>query len=265
MSRRGPENPSFSELVSAIARAARAPRLLVASDFDGTLAPLVGHPSLAVPNSLAVSALHRLCGMTGVYTAIISGRPRASLHALLADIGPELEIIGSHGAESPWAIDWHARDFDLDAARDIADDGARQLPGSWVEQKPAGIAWHFRACDPIAAGPILAQVRARFAHVRGGQVVPGLQVLECIPQGVSKAFAFEALRRQFAPGCSFFFGDDEPDADVFAALAPGDVGVAVGAPRPGAGWTVASPSDVACLLLQLADERERWNLSRSPR
>jgi len=174
-------------------------------------------------------------------------------------------IIGSHGAESPWALDWHARDFDLDAARAIAEDGVRLLPGSWVEQKPAGIAWHFRACDSMAVDAALTHVMSRLSQVRGGQILLGHQVLECMHQGVSKAVAFQSLRRQIAPGCSLFFGDDEPDADVFSALAPGDVGVAVDVPRPGARWTVRSPSEVAHVLQQLADERERWTRNRPSR
>lgn len=265
MSRHAPRDPIPPDLVGAIARAARASRLLVASDFDGTLAPLVDQPAYAIPDPLAIAALRRLCEMPGVCAAIISGRPRASLHALLADVGPKLVIIGSHGAESPWPSGQPVGDFDLAAARAIAHDGARLLPGSWVEQKPAGIAWHIRACDPQAAGPILAQMVVRLSHVRGGQVLFGHQVLECMTQGVSKARAFESVRRHANPCCSLFFGDDEPDAKVFAALEPGDVGVAVGAPRPGAAWTVASPSHVAGVLLQLADERERWTQDRPSR
>lgn len=262
MSGRSSADQFSPDLAAAIARAAQMPRLLVASDFDGTLAPLVDHPALAVPDPLAVAALRGLCDMPGVHAAIISGRPRASLQSLLADIGPELVIIGSHGAESPWGTEMPAHEFDLDAALSIADEGVRQLPGSWVERKPAGIAWHFRACEPIAVDAALTVVMSRLSQVRGGQILLGHQVLECMRQGVSKAIAFQSLRRQVAPGCSLFFGDDEPDTEVFAALAPGDVGVAVGAPRPGARWTVRSPSDVAHVLQQLADERARWTRNR---
>ncbi|BBX68109.1 hypothetical protein MPSYJ_15700 [Mycolicibacterium psychrotolerans] len=37
------------ELISALEAAARVPRLLVASDFDGTLSPIVNNPADARP------------------------------------------------------------------------------------------------------------------------------------------------------------------------------------------------------------------------
>lgn len=48
------------ELRRALAAVARAPRLLVASDYDGTLSPIMSDPDKAVPHAEAVRALRGL-------------------------------------------------------------------------------------------------------------------------------------------------------------------------------------------------------------
>ncbi|MCC6969385.1 MAG: trehalose-phosphatase [Phycisphaerales bacterium] len=258
------QQPLFRALADAVVRAASAPRLLVASDFDGTLAPLADRPELARPDPLAVEALRRLGALPGVCVAVISGRPRDSLRAMLAGVGDSVVLIGSHGAESPWSVPDDGPAFDLEAARAIAQSAALRVPGSWIEHKPAGIAWHFRGCDPILAAAVLRQSAANLSLVHGARVLAGHDVLECLPAHVSKARAFARLRDQVAPDCSVFFGDDEPDAEVFAALSHRDIGVAVGTPRAGAGWTVPSPPHVASILEMFAHARARRMPSAGP-
>ena len=50
------------ELHRAVANLARTPRLLVACDYDGTLAPLVADPERARPLPESVNALRSLAG-----------------------------------------------------------------------------------------------------------------------------------------------------------------------------------------------------------
>ncbi len=54
-------------------RSARS-RAVVATDFDGTLAPIVDDPAAAVPADGAVAALERLVPLVAE-VAVISGRP----------------------------------------------------------------------------------------------------------------------------------------------------------------------------------------------
>ena len=89
------------ELRAALSAFAARPRVLVAVDFDGTLAPLVTDPlhARAVPGGL--EALHDAAALDGVTTAVVSGRDLATLEVLTA-IGPDdgITLIGSHGAET---------------------------------------------------------------------------------------------------------------------------------------------------------------------
>ena len=51
------------ELQRALTEAAQVPRLLVTSDFDGTLAPIVNNPADARPLAEAASALVELADL----------------------------------------------------------------------------------------------------------------------------------------------------------------------------------------------------------
>ncbi|MBO0816490.1 MAG: trehalose-phosphatase, partial [Actinobacteria bacterium] len=72
---------------------------LVASDYDGTLAPIVDDPAKAVPAPGAVAALTRLAARVGT-VAVITGRPAADAVSLggLAEV-PGLLVLGDYGAQ----------------------------------------------------------------------------------------------------------------------------------------------------------------------
>jgi trehalose 6-phosphate phosphatase len=72
---------------------------LVALDFDGTLAPIVDRPELAVSHPDAPAALGALCAKVAT-VAIITGRPAADAVRLggFADIAG-LVVLGHYGLE----------------------------------------------------------------------------------------------------------------------------------------------------------------------
>ena len=63
-----------AELRRVIVQLARTPRLLVACDYDGTLAPIVADPTQAKPLPESVHALRSLAALPSTTTAVISGR-----------------------------------------------------------------------------------------------------------------------------------------------------------------------------------------------
>ncbi|WP_348727823.1 trehalose-phosphatase, partial [uncultured Mycolicibacterium sp.] len=71
-----------ADLSSALDAAAKLPRLLVTSDFDGTLSPIVSNPSDARPLPEAGRALIRLAELPSTAVALISGRALRDLRAL---------------------------------------------------------------------------------------------------------------------------------------------------------------------------------------
>ena len=87
-----------AELRRAIVQLARTPRLLVACDYDGTLAPIVEDPEKARPHVDSVAALRSLAGLHETTTAVISGRALRDL-ATLSRLPSEVHLVGSHGSE----------------------------------------------------------------------------------------------------------------------------------------------------------------------
>lgn len=62
------------ELQKQLDEAAQTPILLLASDYDGTLAPIVDDPAKAQANRESVVALKALATMSQTHVAVISGR-----------------------------------------------------------------------------------------------------------------------------------------------------------------------------------------------
>src|SRR5690606_37175420 len=86
------------ELVESLRAIAGARRLLIALDFDGTLAPLVPVASEARALPEAQEAILRLLGLSRTRVAVVSGRSLESL----GEVAPqpdEVLLVGSHGLE----------------------------------------------------------------------------------------------------------------------------------------------------------------------
>ena len=92
---------SASTLDEALQRAAAADSLLVATDFDGVLAPFDVDPMAVRPAAGGMESLRALAALPATTVAIVSGRDLEALGALTGVAEDEpIELIGSHGAES---------------------------------------------------------------------------------------------------------------------------------------------------------------------
>jgi len=246
----------MTDLDAAVRTLARAPRLLVALDFDGVLAPIVSVPSDARPLPGSAAALHELAALPGTTVALLSGRGRADL-AAVSGFGSPVRLIGSHGSE-----------FDDDAS--LLDDGQRARlerlaaelrklvdgePGVTLEPKPAGVAVHVRNAAPEVGTRVLDAVRAGPAAWDGIEATPGKAVLDLSVARMDKGAALDLLRERVAADAVLFAGDDVTDETAFARLRPGDVGVKVGSGHTAAQHRVDAPPDITTLLRQLIDAR----------
>ena len=93
--RTGAVDPSCAPPSAGIAR---VPQLLVACDYDGTLAPIVEDPTTAVPLPEAVAAVRALAALPQTTVAVVSGRALRDL-AALSRLPSEVHLVGSHGSE----------------------------------------------------------------------------------------------------------------------------------------------------------------------
>jgi trehalose-phosphatase len=217
-------------------------RLLVASDFDGTLAEIVEDPDLATPLARSKAALEALAATDDTTVAVISGRRRADLVERFDD--PRFILIGEHGAdhgdgtgpESPV----------LAAARQLVDAVVEATPGSRVEHKTRSVGFHYRLVkDPDA---VVEDLRRLAATIRGLRLIDGKKIVELTDSWVDKGIALSELKRETGADRVLFMGDDVTDETAFATLGPGDFGVHVGLGPSLAGVTVPDPSTLADLI-----------------
>jgi trehalose 6-phosphate phosphatase len=239
-----------AELADALAGLARRRPLLVASDYDGVLAPLVGDPSAAVPQPGAAEALAALAGRDGVTVALVSGRGVADLQEVSGLSGP-YRWIGSHGAEfdGPLAGELAARRDALAAQLGPVIAGT---PGARLEVKPAAVAVHVRqVADRAAAAVLLAQVEGQVDPSLTKK--PGKEVLELAVTDADKGSALRRLRGELGAAGALYLGDDVTDEDGFRALEADDVTVKVGDGETAARFRVPDTAGALAVLQRLGD------------
>lgn len=244
----------------ALSVAGRAPVLLVACDYDGTIAPIVDDPARAHPLRPAIAGLRGLASLPDTHVAVISGRSLRDL-AVLSRLPEEVHLIGSHGSE-----------FELDSIRRLDPLQitllhhlesemlaiANEVPGCSVEVKPSGIAFHFRRAEHDAGAAAAARVLAGPGTLDGVHVREGKCVVEISVVDTDKGEALDRLRHAVGADTVVFIGDDRTDEDGFARLRGPDVGVKVGEGESLAAYRVDHPDDVCGLLGRLLDERSAW-------
>lgn len=248
------------ELRTALATLATADELLVAVDFDGTLAPLVERAEDARPLPEAAAALRALAGMPHTSTALISGRALASLrHA--ASPEPETLLVGSHGAETwtgpnaqPLQLTPEQAEL-LARARQAVASVVDASPGCRLEDKPAGVVLHTRGAPDDVASAAVDAARVRLGELDGVQVTDGKRVLEASVVHSNKGEGIRALRELTGAEAVLFAGDDVTDEHGFAALQRGDVGIKVGPGATAADFRVDSTADFAEVLEHLLQLR----------
>ena len=250
------------ELLAAVRRIAGTEHLLVAMDFDGTMAPLVDHAgdSRALPRSAAAFA--GLAELPRTTTALISGRALDSLRAVA--FPPENTLlIGSHGAEvwmgpgsSQLMLDDGQRELLADVRKELAEI-AEQAPGTLLEDKPAGVVLHTRLASADVAEDAVAAARAVLQDRSGVFLKTGHRVLETSVVNASKGEGIAFLRQAAGATAVVFAGDDTTDEDALGSLVPGDLGVKVGLDFTQAEFRVETTVHICELLEALLKERKR--------
>lgn len=212
-------------------------RLLVALDFDGTLAPLHDEPMQARMLPAARTALDALAALPETWVALVSGRSLADLRIIAEhlDDSPIL-LAGSHGAEY-WTPTQGADEPDEDPAdvelrdrlRTDAEAAVRQLAGVWIEPKTFGFGVHTRVAAPADASAARDAVDALVAsHAPHWRRRTGHNIVEYAFRDEGKDTAVAHLRAVLDATAVLFAGDDVTDEDALRSLGTGDLGVRVG-------------------------------------
>jgi trehalose-phosphatase len=234
------------------------PTVLIALDFDGTLAPLVDDPekSRMIPHSR--NALEALTPLPGVVVALVSGRAIDSL-LRVADPLQEWFLVGSHGIE---VVPPHTKNSY--AAENLVPQGLRQAfqrvvddhPGTRLEVKAFGLALHTRGVEEsVAQAASEAATAACQQWSEDLSIRAGHGIVECSVQNATKRDGLQTIMVQSGASSTLFAGDDLTDEDGFAALGPRDVAIRVGGGVTIAPYRLANPEEMSNALWQIHDAR----------
>jgi len=228
---------AFDELLARLR--SRPETVLVASDYDGTIAPIVEDPSSAVPDPRAVRALSALVGRVGA-VAVVSGRPAGFLETMLplpgivycGLYGMEISLPhgGGIGNRTSSAESQVSRDFPFDPAdwrnliasvvRSAQNDLAARYPEDFsLEDKGLSLVVHYRKSKERQRARSVARAWAESVAQRTGlRIVEGklnVELLPDVPLGKGKALSrvLSVLGTQIRS--LVFLGDDIGDLDAF--------------------------------------------------
>ncbi len=255
----------------ALEQAASAESLLVATDYDGVLAPFDADPMSATPVPGTIETLRSLAGLSGVHVAVVSGRDLGTLRTLTGITADEpIVLIGSHGAESSSAAVREA----MEAAAVTPDDEVtlaelrsdiealvkERHPEAAIEYKSAAVVVHVRGVPRELGDAAIADARRLALDHPGVKVLKGKSVLELSVSHADKGSAVTALGRHVGAVARVYLGDDVTDEDAFMRMRrPDDVTVKVGTGSTAARYRVDDEPGAAGLLTQL------WELCSAAR
>lgn len=252
----------WSDSLEQIEAAARAPRLAMCFDFDGTLAPIVARPDLVAIEPAIQKILDRWTHDRTIQMATVTGRSLADIRRVMPVAG--MRLVGNHGLElddgrlllePPPAY----RD-QLEMARRVLPPALAEIPGAWIEDKVWTMTIHLRQVVPEQWGAVQGAIESFLAThdtlaigMRSGNAVLELRPLH----GATKADGVAELLRlwEIPPEHLWFFGDDHTDEDVFRRFPQGTMVRVQRAEGSAAPLFLHDPPDLATLLARIIEHR----------
>jgi trehalose 6-phosphate synthase/phosphatase len=249
-------------LKDALGRMRVAETLAILLDYDGTLVPIAPTPDQAAPDRELLSLISALGLRPHTVVELVSGRARDQVEdwfgALPIALSAEHGIWFRAGPTAAWesVIDVASLDWLADV-RTILEEFTSATPGSFIEEKAASIAWHYRRAARGFGQMQARELRVRLSQAMIGRpvdILEGKKVLEVLPRGANKARVVQRLlSREPSPTLIAAFGDDRTDEELFAALPPTAVTLHVGPGSSLATQRLRNPTAARAFLAALIE------------
>ena len=202
-------------------------RLALFLDYDGTLAPIVAHPSEAKLPEAARRGLDACAARPDTDVSLVSGRAMADVRAMIGR--DDVTYAANHGLEIQGPDFAPFLHEDLPHYRERLPELARALEasapeGAWVEEKGHTSTFHFRQV-PAEEHARVAEEARHIINSFGFQARDAKMAVEARPPiGWDKGRAvLHVLRSRYGPSWServrvVYVGDDDTDEDAFRLL-----------------------------------------------
>jgi trehalose 6-phosphate phosphatase len=225
--------------------------VLLAFDYDGTLAPIATTPAAAQMRSTTGRLLAR--ASRRYPCVVISGRMLADISERVQEI-PLWYVFGNHGFE-PVNPNTPPTGRTAEWLRTLREQLPAQ-PGIVIEDKSHTLTIHYRAApDRESAAAAIGRAVQSLTDAR---VVGGAEAVNVLPRnGADKGVALRHAMRLFACTTAIYVGDDDTDEDAFRAIGPDRLlGVRIGrSDSSAAGFHLENQTDIDALLRILVDLR----------
>jgi len=229
-------------------------RVLVAFDFDGTLAPIVANRHAAQMRTQTQELFAAMCSLYPC--AVISGRSQVDVSARLGPT-PIKYVIGNHGLEPGAGLEEF--EVEIAEARNLLEKALIGTADVDIEDKRYSLALHYRRSrnKRSTRALVLQTVSALQVPMR---TIPGKLVVNVVPaRAPNKGDAVLHLRAIEGADTALYVGDDVTDEDVFELDQPGRLlTVRVGESRTSAAaYFLRDQREVDRLLAKLVALREQ--------
>ncbi len=238
-------------------------RILLLTDYDGTLTPIASRPSGAILNDSVRRLLQSISKKKHFRVGVLSGRSLSQIKGLVGLKG--IIYAGNHGCEIADGVKTllHPGTAKMKPAlKEILRALEKRFAGNKqviVENKKLSIAFHYRLLKSREkirqAKKSFAQITAPYLEKKKIEIMQGKKVLEVRPRAmINKG---QALRWIAGRCCGrrplvIYLGDDTTDEYAFSALGKRDISIRVGKKRKSnAGYFLKNVGEVKKFLKML--------------
>lgn len=229
-------------------------------DYDGTLAPFVNDPNMAIPTPELKTLLIQLVDDNKNKVVIISGRGKDSIGEWFKDI--PITLVVEHGGfvrlagQDNWEATKDSNNSWKPQILSIFEQVVSDVAGSSVEHKTNSLVWHYRAADNLELAQSykenLIALLQPIVQDSNLKIEQSSMTIEVRPKGIDKG----QIAVEYSDGADFIFaiGDDTTDEDMFKALPKDTWTVKVRSDETAARFQVQGIPDVYKLLQKLVDQ-----------
>lgn len=226
-------------------------------DYDGTLVSFQNDPLKAIPDTRLKEMIYALCEQPNNTFVLISGRKKETLEEWFNY--PQINLIAEHGLWQKQAGgEWQsAASLDVEwkkSIRPILERYEMITPGSFIEEKSASLAWHYRNLEAGLGDKRAQEIKEKLNIIIGAfelQILEGNKVIEVKSIFINKGKAAFEFLKEVHPDWIVAIGDDVTDEDTFKEMPDDALTIKVGNSPSKAAFFVRNVQEVKSFLKKL--------------